>query len=190
MAQDLSAAGAELPILMQAGRWSTSAMPARYTEAQAPGRRERSQTGSRRQEDFTVTAEEERLLKAYLGLDGKDFEDWYLQRFNDEAADQEYKSVLAEARAFEAGRVRAFDEILVVLDTLDHPAGCECRPCETIRMVRESITEHEAAAGQSLAEYVLRPRCPYCMLPQAPDMHTCGSLVCETAWDSHLEGLQ
>ena len=38
MAQDLSAAGAELPALIQAGRWSTSAMPARYTEAQAPGR--------------------------------------------------------------------------------------------------------------------------------------------------------
>ena len=38
MAQDLSAAGAELPALMQAGRWSTSAMPARYTEAQAAGR--------------------------------------------------------------------------------------------------------------------------------------------------------
>ena len=36
MAQDLSAAGAELPALMQAGRWSTSAMPARYTEAQGP----------------------------------------------------------------------------------------------------------------------------------------------------------
>ena len=38
MAQDLSAAGAELPALMQAGRWSTSAMPARYTEAQAANR--------------------------------------------------------------------------------------------------------------------------------------------------------
>ena len=38
MAQDLSAAGAELRALMEAGRWSTSAMPARYTEAQAAAR--------------------------------------------------------------------------------------------------------------------------------------------------------
>ena len=38
MAQDLSAAGAELPELMQAGRWSSSAMPARYTRNQAAGR--------------------------------------------------------------------------------------------------------------------------------------------------------
>ena len=38
MAQDLSAAGAELPELMQAGRWSSSAMPARYTRSQSAGR--------------------------------------------------------------------------------------------------------------------------------------------------------
>ena len=31
------AAGAEPPILMQAGRWSTPAMPARYTEARPQG---------------------------------------------------------------------------------------------------------------------------------------------------------
>ena len=37
MAQDLSAAGAELPELMTAGRWDSPAMPARYTEAQAAG---------------------------------------------------------------------------------------------------------------------------------------------------------
>ena len=38
MAQDLSAAGAELPELMTAGRWDSPTMPARYTEAQAAGR--------------------------------------------------------------------------------------------------------------------------------------------------------
>lgn len=35
MAQDLAAAGVELPALMQAGRWKDSKMPARYTERQA-----------------------------------------------------------------------------------------------------------------------------------------------------------
>ena len=38
MAQDLSAAGVELPELMTAGRWKSSRMPARYTEKQAAGR--------------------------------------------------------------------------------------------------------------------------------------------------------
>ena len=38
MAQDLSAAGAELPELMAAGRWDSPTMPARYTEAQDDGR--------------------------------------------------------------------------------------------------------------------------------------------------------
>ena len=38
MTQDLSAAGAELPELMTAGRWDSPTMPARYTEAQAIGR--------------------------------------------------------------------------------------------------------------------------------------------------------
>ena len=38
MAQDLSAAGAELPELMTAGRWESPTMPARYTQAQAAGR--------------------------------------------------------------------------------------------------------------------------------------------------------
>ena len=38
MAQDLSAAGAELPELMTAGRWDSPTMPAKYTEAQATGR--------------------------------------------------------------------------------------------------------------------------------------------------------
>ena len=38
MAQDLSAAGAELPELMTAGRWDSPTMPAQYTEAQAAGR--------------------------------------------------------------------------------------------------------------------------------------------------------
>ena len=32
MAQDLSAAGGELPELMTAGRWESPAMPAKYTE--------------------------------------------------------------------------------------------------------------------------------------------------------------
>ena len=38
MAQDLSAAGPELPELMAAGRWDSPTMPAKYTEAQAAGR--------------------------------------------------------------------------------------------------------------------------------------------------------
>ncbi len=38
MAQDLAAAGVELPALMNAGRWKSSRMPARYTEGQAAGR--------------------------------------------------------------------------------------------------------------------------------------------------------
>ena len=38
MAQDLSAAGAELLELMTAGRWDSPTMPAKYTEAQAAGR--------------------------------------------------------------------------------------------------------------------------------------------------------
>ena len=37
MAQDLSAAGAELPELMTAGRWDFPTMPAKYTEVQAVG---------------------------------------------------------------------------------------------------------------------------------------------------------
>ena len=38
MAQDLAAAGVELPELMTAGRWKSARMPARYTERQAAGR--------------------------------------------------------------------------------------------------------------------------------------------------------
>ena len=38
MAQDLAAAGVELPALMNAGRWKSSKMLARYTEGQAAGR--------------------------------------------------------------------------------------------------------------------------------------------------------
>ena len=38
MAQDLAAAGVELPELMTAGRWKSSRMPTRYTERQAAGR--------------------------------------------------------------------------------------------------------------------------------------------------------
>ena len=38
MARDLVRDGAELPALMTAGRWKTSAMPARYTAAEQAGR--------------------------------------------------------------------------------------------------------------------------------------------------------
>ena len=38
MAQDLAAHGAELPALMEAGRWDSPTMPARYTRAQAAER--------------------------------------------------------------------------------------------------------------------------------------------------------
>ena len=37
-AQDLAANGAELPALMEAGRWESPAMPARYTRSQAAAR--------------------------------------------------------------------------------------------------------------------------------------------------------
>ena len=38
MAQDLAANGAELPALMEAGRWESPTMPARYTRSQAAAR--------------------------------------------------------------------------------------------------------------------------------------------------------
>ena len=38
MAQDLVAAGLDLPAVMQAGRWATAAMPARYAERLLAGR--------------------------------------------------------------------------------------------------------------------------------------------------------
>ena len=38
MAQDLAATGVKLPALMNAGRWKSPKMPARYTERQAAGR--------------------------------------------------------------------------------------------------------------------------------------------------------
>ena len=38
MAQDLAASGTALPALMQAGRWTSSSMPALYTRSQAAGR--------------------------------------------------------------------------------------------------------------------------------------------------------
>ena len=38
MAQDLSAAGAEWPELMTAGRWDSPTLPAHYTEAESAGR--------------------------------------------------------------------------------------------------------------------------------------------------------
>jgi hypothetical protein len=38
LAQDLAAAGAELPELMVAGRWRTPEMPARYAERTMAGR--------------------------------------------------------------------------------------------------------------------------------------------------------
>ena len=38
MAQDLAAEGAELPAIMQAGRWKSPEMPARYAERMIAGR--------------------------------------------------------------------------------------------------------------------------------------------------------
>ena len=38
MAQDLAASGVELPVLMTAGRWKSSKMPAHHTERQAADR--------------------------------------------------------------------------------------------------------------------------------------------------------
>ena len=37
MAQDLAAEGAELPAIMQAGRWKSPEMPARYAERMIAG---------------------------------------------------------------------------------------------------------------------------------------------------------
>jgi hypothetical protein len=75
-----------------------------------------------------VTDEEEKLLKQYLNIDGQDFEAWYLERFSSDEADWEYKCLLAEAKAFEAGRLRAYREINTVLDSHDHPAGGASAP--------------------------------------------------------------
>lgn len=88
-----------------------------------------------------MTAEEEQVLKEYLGLNGPDFEEWYAERFAGEDPDREYKDALAAAQAFEAGRDKPFEEIHSVLDAMDHPAGCGCRPCETMRRVRERFAE-------------------------------------------------
>ena len=77
-----------------------------------------------------MTDEEEQLLKQYLNVDGQDFEDWYLERFSSDEADREYKSVLAEAKAFEAGRARAYREIDAILDSRDHPAGVRMPPMQ------------------------------------------------------------
>ncbi len=38
MAQDLVASGAELPAVMQAGRWKSATMPVRYAERLVAGR--------------------------------------------------------------------------------------------------------------------------------------------------------
>ena len=96
-----------------------------------------------------MTDEEEKLLKQYLNIDGQEFEDWYLERFSSDEADWEYKCVLAEAEAFEAGKLRAYREIDAILDSHDHPAGCECTPCKTIRQVAESLREDQAASPGS-----------------------------------------
>ncbi len=50
IAQDLAAGGAALPELMQAGRWSSSAMPASYIRGQAAGRNAAAQYYADRQE--------------------------------------------------------------------------------------------------------------------------------------------
>ena len=73
-----------------------------------------------------MTDEEEKLLKQYLNIDGQDFENWYHERFSSDEADWEYKYVLAEAKAFKAGRARAYREIDAILDSHDHPARCGC----------------------------------------------------------------
>lgn len=53
MAQDLVAAGAELPAVMQAGRWATPAMPARYAERLLAGRGAVAGYHARRGDDST-----------------------------------------------------------------------------------------------------------------------------------------
>lgn len=50
MAQYLAAGGAALPALMQAGRWSSSAMPASYVRDQSAGRSAVAQYYDRQQE--------------------------------------------------------------------------------------------------------------------------------------------
>ena len=80
MAQDLSSAGAELPALMQAGRGGPVLPGPDHSRERW---RKRGHPGNLSTGRLTVTAEEELLLKAYLGLDGQDFEDWYQGRFTD-----------------------------------------------------------------------------------------------------------
>ena len=45
-----------------------------------------------------MTGDEERLLKAYLGLDGEDFERWYELRHQSLALDSAYKRTLDRAQ--------------------------------------------------------------------------------------------
>ena len=54
-----------------------------------------------------MTADEETILKAYLGRTGAiaedDFEEWYRQRHESEEGEAEFKATLAEAKAFAMG---------------------------------------------------------------------------------------
>ena len=43
------------------------------------------------------------------------------------------------AQGFLAGKAKAFEEVLFVLDT-DHSAGCGCRPCVVARAIRTAMT--------------------------------------------------
>ena len=100
-----------------------------------------------------MTDEEERLLKQYLNINSQDFEDWYLERFSSDEADWEYKCVLAEAKAFEAGKARSYREIYAVLDSYDHPAGCACHPCKIVRHVAERLEEHQNTAPGPISHH-------------------------------------
>ena len=111
-----------------------------------------------------MTDEEEKLLKQYLNIDGQDFKDWYLERFSSDEASWEYKCLLAEAKAFEAGRLRAYREINTALDSHDHPAGCECTPCKTIRQVAESLREDQGMPP-AVRGHPMGPRLPLEVVP-------------------------
>ena len=55
-----------------------------------------------------MTADEETILRAYLGRIGAiaedDFEEWYRQRHESEEGEAEFKAALAEAQAYALGR--------------------------------------------------------------------------------------
>ena len=77
-----------------------------------------------------MTADEERVLRAYLGRIGAiaedDFEEWYGQRHESEEGEAEFKAALAEAQAYALGRTdeRMLKEVMAnTYDTIIRNLG-------------------------------------------------------------------